>query len=286
MSRSLTFTNSIGTSIAFDLPDFLITSLDGIGPTQFDAASQPSPYEDGEEYIATNFPPDIVTAEITISSTKDLTTIYEVRRTVQSICQSGLGQGTLTLNFQGNLYATECLVQKIIFPSKDGSIPYDRFQIQFYRPYPFWRSISPEEITIGVITRLLTFPVTFPTIFSSRLPIGYQTATITGDIPSPCTIVIPGPTTNPVITNTLTGQFIHLSVTIGLNQFLTIKTDYNNSSCRLTTSGVDSNAIGYMSLDSTFFQLIKGDNVINFSDDLGTAHGNPTISWYQWYMGV
>lgn len=286
MSRIFTFTNPNSETLVMDGSQYLVTNVDGVDATTPSPMTQTSPLQDGETFIASVYPPKLSTIEGIILDRTGLAGINTKRRVIVSALNPSLGLGTLKLTWQGVDYVCNYLPQQVTFPSKNSQKRYQEFQIQILKPYPFWRSNLVETITLGTVTKLLRFPTKFPTFFSTTAAIGYHTATITGDIPSPCIVTIPGPVINPVITNVLTGEKLQFSISLDFSQSLVINTAYDQSSVRLMTLSGNTNAIGYMSLDSRFFQLIPGANVINFTDDFGSNHGNPTIQWYQWYLGV
>ena len=66
---------------------------------------------------------------------------------------------------------------------------------------------------------------------------------------------------------------------------IVIDTTYGNLICRLQArNGTQTNAMQYLSSDSTFWQLVPGENIVTFSAPGGSA--TVTIEYASRYTGV
>jgi hypothetical protein len=113
-------------------------------------------------------------------------------------------------------------------------------------------------------------------------PIGIELYTVSvdanniGTFPSyPQSITVYGPVTNPVITNSSTGEFFGVNVTLGSSDVLLI--EYNKTNYSITKNGVDVSNL--VQSGSTTFKIEPGDNVITLTGSLSTG-AYATLNFY------
>ena len=105
----------------------------------------------------------------------------------------------------------------------------------------------------------------YPVIFGNIIP--NQFANNEGQAEAPVTIKISGACINPVITNVTTGEFIKFKdLVMTQTDELLIDTTFGQKRVELN----DVNVFNKLDFSSTFFNLIKGENEIDFSDDSGS----------------
>lgn len=111
-----------------------------------------------------------------------------------------------------------------------------------------------------------------PTVLPA--PIGLTQYTVTANASNigtnsvyPQEIVVTGPATNPVITNTATGEAITVNVTLALGDTLNII--YGKDTFSITKNGV--NVAQLLTPTSVLFKIHPGDNIIQLSGTLSTG---------------
>lgn len=133
---------------------------------------------------------------------------------------------------------------------------------------PFWYAEQELVETFKAVEALFSFPfsmsaadpVKFGTILPSNIAIN------SGQVAAPVTIKIIGACTNPRIDNITTGEFLKFNnLTMTANQTLEIDTTFGQK--KVTLDGV--NVFNKLDRTSTFFNLVVGENEIDFSDDTG-----------------
>jgi Phage tail protein len=141
-------------------------------------------------------------------------------------------------------------------------------QLNFTAHNPFW--YADEEIveTFQSVEPEFIFPFTMstsaPEYFGNILP--NNIATNEGQVPAPVAITIVGACVNPRIDNITTGEYIKFNnLTMGASDELEINTAFGEK--KVTLNGT--NIFNKLDFSSSFFQLVKGDNEIKFSDDTG-----------------
>lgn len=114
------------------------------------------------------------------------------------------------------------------------------------------------------------YPISYPVAYGSTLYTVTATATNHGNIPSyPTAITVYGPTVNPKILNTYTGEYIQVNITLNsVSDVLNIQ--YNNSKLVVTLNG--NSVVKDVTTDSTYFKIVPGDNPIQLSgSSVGTG---------------
>lgn len=137
----------------------------------------------------------------------------------------------------------------------------------------------------------LTFPITFPITFGYSLIIDSNVINYTGTWFSFPTITITGPIAGFKITNTSTGEFIHLERSVEPGEVIVITLEYGN---KTVTSSVYGNVIGDISLDSDLatFNIAPhpiAPNGVNTFELFGTSADEDTevlLEYYTRYIGI
>ena len=102
-----------------------------------------------------------------------------------------------------------------------------------------------------------------------------------GDVETPVKIEFQGPATNPKIENRTTGEYIQVQRNLSLGDTLLLTTDFGAK--RVEINGV--NAFHYIDLNSVFWQLRPGDNIVEYSSDEPTEPAAVVISYRNRYVG-
>jgi phage-related protein len=100
-----------------------------------------------------------------------------------------------------------------------------------------------------------------------------------GDVETPVLITIYGPCTNPILENTTTGEAIEINKVIDTLDVLVIDT-------RASTVYINgANSIQYVTVDSVFWKLQPGSNVVAFSEDVGATQAICTVEYNDCFIG-
>lgn len=112
------------------------------------------------------------------------------------------------------------------------------------------------------------YPFPYPVAYGSTLYTVSSAATNVGNIPAyPFSINVYGPVTNPTITNTKTGEYITVNVTLSSgSDNLYIK--YTKDSLIVTLNGVS--MVNKVTSSSTYFKIVPSTNIIQLA---GTSVG-------------
>jgi hypothetical protein len=128
----------------------------------------------------------------------------------------------------------------------------------------------------GILTGGVGFPSGFPFPFGATTYAIGATASNAGDRGAePNNIVITGPIVNPIFTNTTTGEYIQVNVTMNIGDTLIIIYDSDNVSIELNGNSV----YGSLNTDSTLFLVKPGANTFSLTGTSMGAGASGTITF-------
>jgi len=284
--RSLIYTNPLGQSVTFYHGPYVMSSLEGVDMPDVNEQEQKAPYQDGTTYLDSLFSPRTIVAKGAIIDIHALGPIFTARQTLVSVLNPKNGQGVLTYANDNATYTAICTA-KVTLPNKPANEPTQKFMVEFYCNDPYLYSSVQSSILMALVTGGFTFPFTFPKTFGTYVGNVATPAPNTGDSVTPVSIAITGPCTNPVITNTTTGELIKCNITLNPGDVLTINTKQGSKSIVLNAaSGGLSNQMGTLDPTSTFWQLAIGNNQILFSDDNPNGAESCTVTWFNRFSGT
>lgn len=163
---------------------------------------------------------------------------------------------------------------------KDG-----RFTMQLLAPFPYFYGQNEESVQIGEIVPKFRFPVNyagthmFGELSESRFASIFNDSDV--KVPYGFRIVVNGTSTNPIITNLLTFEFLKINGTFNAGDVIDVRRDDNNVLMATLTKGDGSiqDIIHLIDDDSTFYELSAGDNLISINDDEGGVGMSAKVSY-------
>jgi hypothetical protein len=283
------YTNNKGISLTIPSTDYNFNKIIGLENPVQEIFLQKSPGINGAQFIGSLYNIRELSLDGAISS-GTLEDMYTKRAYINRVINDQNIEGSLQINITTSTgvisYQINTIAAQIRFAPKDASIPTARFNIGFKCANPFLNILPAKSETLGITTPGLTFPVTFPTVFSTST--GSNTAIInnTGNVDAGLLLTVTGPSVNPIITNQKTGEYLKfVGLTLGIGQVMTIQTGRINQITVNTGTG-DNNGFQFLDLNSRFFNVVPGNNTITIYDDLGFNNGTCVLSWYDQLTGV
>lgn len=174
--------------------------------------------------------------------------------------------GILTINYAGTVKRIKYAVES--FKSKLSNLYKPlKFLIHLYCPNPFWQDIYESGELISTWIKGFQFPLKLPFQLRQR---GETKKDIynEGDVETPVDILFKGPAVNPSVTNLTTKEFIRVKRTLTSDDTLYITTERGNKKVEIEReNGTRENAFHYIDLDSVFFSLQVGDNLIEYNTE-------------------
>lgn len=147
-----------------------------------------------------------------------------------------------------------------------------RFALQFFAPYPFFRSTKASTVAIGSMKPMFRFPVNYatPHKFGETGDEKYVNVRNDGDVPIPYEVHIRNtnsekPAKNVTLVNLVTLQRLTINGTLSVGETVHIYRDSQGVlRAELTANGETVDIISRISEDSTLFELSVGDNLIGY----------------------
>ncbi len=276
--QRVTFTSSLGETIELYQSPFFLNEIEGLGDVSAEIHSQKSPGQNGSMAIDYLLEERYIPIEVIIL--KDLEANREL---ISRVFNPNLGPGRLT--YQNNIVRREITAISEHVPKFPDERPRlgQKAMIDLVCNNPYWEDHILNNVKLEDFVSSFSFPFSFPVSFAIRGDM--RTLLNEGHVPTPIKVTFIGEAVNPKITNLTTGEFIRINRTIPKDYKLVITTDVNHKSVKIIApDGIETNAMGYIDLDSDFFSLDVGNNQLSFITDGGTPE--VYIEYRNLYVGV
>jgi hypothetical protein len=287
--QRIIFTNSKGQFVELkSSAPFLLQNVDGLGDVDADTQTQKSPFQDGSTYIDSVLQERAISLEIVILA--DKLTLLEKRQYLASVFNPKLGKGVLRYENGETIREIEAVPDGVpVFPSgKENRGPtFQKALVNLLCPSPFW--LTEEKVDQLVVWEGgLEFPLELPTLFAQQSENKAKILLNDGDVETPIFVTFHGPATAPIrIINVTTGEFIEVNQSLLVNERLEINTAFGQKRVtKVLADGTKINAFHYISLDSTFFQLQPGNNLLDYSTGADYERAAVNITWRNRYLSV
>ncbi len=274
-----------------DTEDILLSHIEGLGHPGATSQKTQGVSQDGENAEDALLEPRNIKVDITIR-TKSREKLYELKRKVYRMLNPKTYNKETGKKGELLLYYTNDYKKYRIYARVEDSVDFnarflnhDKATISFLCVDPYWLDAEGKDIDIKSVRGGLTFPLTLPNCFSSVS--FYKEVENIGDEEVAVQIEYTGPAKNPIITNETTGEYIKVNMEIGEKEKLVINTAEGQETVNLITPHETIDVYNNIDLNSTFFKLIVGKNLIRYSSDAETSKDSVKIKDYSnKYMGV
>lgn len=305
MIKSITVTNYLGESLKMELTNpydsgIAITDITGIGPGKADINVTELTSSDGSLYNSSRLGTRNIVMTLRFMFAPDIETIRQKSYKYFPIKKE------LTLTFETDnrsCYITGYVEsnEPVVFDENEHT------QISILCPDPYFYSLRAASTVFSGVVSMFEFPFSNEVqnneeterflIMSDLQFETEQTVYYSGESEIGMTIRIRaiGTVENLTIFNTKTKEFIKLDTnkmqqitgsTIVAGDEITICTVKGKKSIRLLRDGVTTNILNCMTKDSSWIQLVKGDNVLAYTADSGAEKLYFTVENNVLYEGV
>lgn len=242
-----------------------------------------APSQDGKTLLGTTIEESSIKIDGAII-TKDRADMYNKKKLLNSTFNPKLGEGELIYINESGERKIKAIIED--FPSfKQRYASNLLFTIEFVAYSSFWEDAYKTIVNLAYIMGGLSFPLKLPSKFSNR---AYKrTITNIGDVAAPVEIIYQGYAKNPTITNVTTGEYITIEKELQKDEKLIVNTEVGKKKVEIEDkNGIRTNAFNLIKdLDSTFWQLQQGENVIAYSSDTENTEAIVTIKFTNRYVG-
>lgn len=143
-------------------------------------------------------------------------------------------------------------------------------QIIILCPEPFFSGTDSNITDFANVESLFEFPFSIetPVAFSQILPLQKKNIINHGDVETGAIFRLKatGNATNPMVFNDERLELIGFNLSMSAGDELVINTNKKHKSAKLTHNGVTTSVINKISMNSTWIQLLPGDNIIGIYD--------------------
>lgn len=287
---------ALNESIVFDSvgnpsEDILLSHIEGLGHPGATSQKSQGVNQDGCDSEDSLLDPRVIKLDITIR-TQNREKLYELRRRIFRIINPKTYNKNTNKRGELLIYYTNDYKKYRIYGKVEDSAEFnerknnhDKATISFYCQDPYWLDEKGQDIDIKSVKGGLKFGLKLATKFASVS--FYKEIDNKGDTEAPVQIEYTGPASNPKITNETTGEYIQVNMDIDEKEKLVIDTHEGKETVNLITPHGIQDVYNNIDLNSTFFKLIVGKNLIKYSSDIEGAKDKVTIIDYSnKYVGV
>jgi len=269
--ESIKFTNADGDyiTIAREGATYRLDTLTGITGLIADTQTQKGFETDGSIYINSLLLSRDIIFSFNIIGQSSRDDLFEQRNDIVRIYNPKLGKGTLVYT---NDYTSKTLNVTVdstpVMTSQQDNMGYHSgsMSVSLTANDPYFLDNFNTSVKLEDFVGGLQFPIQFPISFaekSAALVIDND-----GDVEMPIIAEFRGIATNPILTNTTTGEFIEVTRELLINEKLHIDTGAKTV-IHESATGVMTNSFSSITLASTFFLIKKGENTLTFGSDTG-----------------
>ena len=274
-----------------DTEDIFLSHIEGLGHPGATSQKSQGVSQDGENAEDALLDARNIKVNITIR-TKSREKLYELRRRIYRIVNPKTFNKATNKRGELLLYYTNDFKKYRIYARVEDPVDFnnrilnhDKATISFLCVDPYFLDAEGINIDIKSVRGGLKFPLVLPNHFA--IVSFYKEVENMGDVEAPVKIEYEGPALNPRVTNETTGEYIQVNMEIGEKEKLVINTAEGQETVNLITPHETKDVYNNIDLNSTFFKLILGKNLIKYSSDIEGAKDKVTIIDYtNKYIGV
>ncbi len=285
LNESITF-DSIG---GID-EDVLLSHIEGVGIPSATSQKSQGVVQDGSNAEDALLDNRIIKLETTIR-TKDREKLYELRRKIFRIINCKTYNKNTNKRGELLLYYTNNYKTYRIYGRVEDAVEFnqrknehDKATVSFLCVEPYLLDEEDTLLDVKAIREGLRFHLILPTTFANVS--FYKNIVNRGDVETPVEIEYIGPAVNPRVTNETTGEYIQVNMTINEKEKLIINTAEGYETVNLITPNEVKDVYNNIDLNSTFFKLIVGENMIKYSSDVETARDKVSVKFSNRYIGA
>lgn len=281
-----TFTGARGESITWgvDGAHVLVAAAGLDGLTGIITTSR-APGQDGETWLASRMPMRTVT--LTCAAVGEGKRQGDLRAQLMRVCSPRLGSGWLTVTAYGRTRRIAAYVDSAPISMGDTYVGWQEYQIVLTCPDPYWQDMQAHTLELTAQAGGLRFPLRLPTRFAQVNTTRRWLARNAGDGYAPVLLEFYGRATRPTLKNLTTGESITIGTAIPEGSTLVIDTTFGGKRAYLRAAdGSETDAMGYLTLDSIFWGLQPGDNFLGYDAEDGLSDARVTARWVDRYAGL
>lgn len=245
-------------------PAYVVKSVEGLEPPDAAINTTGDAMADGSVFNSSFIQNRLITITLAINSPAEQNRLALFRYCrIKKPCRVWYKNGTLDVYADG-------YVQNIpvgYFEPKQVA------QISILCPNPYFMAAEEKRVDFAHVVNDFEFPfaIESPVEFSHIVADTTRSVVNNGNAETGAEIRIraTGAAEKPKVTNAATGDYFEVDINLVAGDVILIDTRQKMKGVWLISGGVKSNALPYMTVGSTWFQLLPGDNVFGISAESG-----------------
>lgn len=198
---------------------------------------------------------------------------------------SPFSAGMLTVNYLGVERQIEYEV--IVFDTSGGKMIAEPLSclVELECMDPAFSDVKEQSEVISTWIGGWSFPFTLPFRLKTR---GEPKTNIynSGHMEAPVVVEFHGPAVNPYVKNLTTGKLIKLETELTSDQVLFVDTTFGKNTVEIEENGVRRDVSQLISVDTRFWRLQVGDNMVEYGSDNALQDNNVVIRYRNRYLGI
>ena len=268
-------------TLVLDEPDFGVTEYSGIEATDYEL----------EKSVNSNFIGERLKRKKVLSRPIEISADYLGSDELKSDKRQELirffspfSSGALTVNYLGVEREIEYEVESFQIESQNVCDMLE-FKIELSCMDPMFKDVVQTGESISTWVKGWAWKFTLPFKLKER---GEPKKNVfnSGHTEAPLEIYFHGPAVNPKITNLSTKEFIRIKRELTSDDILYINTAFGQKKVEIIRSGVSTDAFDYIDLQSVFFSLQVGDNMLEYTSENGLDPQSVEVRYKNRYIGV
>lgn len=283
--------NSLGTSI-----DLTNTATAPFFLQAFDTSSNVNIYnskgmkQDGANYLDNTLDIRDISLKIVVTGTSE-DELINYKWKINNVFNPKNGEGWLIYKNGIRDKKIKCIVNKLPYFSPINAVMCNCL-INLTANNPYWQEL--QEIRDDIAAWLGNFEFELEIPEDTGIELGHREPSLivnvfnSGDVECGMRIVFKAlaSLSNPSLLNVNTKEYIKINKDMVAGEIITIMTQFNNKKIIDKLNGVETNALMYIDLGSTFLQLAVGDNLFRYNADEGLDNLECSIYYTPQYLGV
>ena len=265
-----------------DSPHYTVYKIDGLTPPQATINSSVNTTTDGSSINSTRLESRNLVIYTAIEGDVETNRInlykyFPVKKTVRLY----FSNGARDIYIEGTVELIEC----DLFTNKQVA------QISIICPRPYFKAVNDLVTVFSDVSPMFSFPfaISESGIEFSAITVNVRKSIVNvGDVETGVVIRLfaIGTVVNPILYDVMKRTHMKLNVTLSAGDLIVINTNVGEKSIEFVRNGVATNALGYMTPDSTWFKLEAGDNVFTYDAENGNSNLQITFMTSILYSGV
>ena len=280
---SLSVKNSAGERLNLSSnPNYTVYKIDGLTPPKATINRSTNATHDGSVINSASVEDRNIVIYLTIDKDAEANRIKLYKYfTPKNKVTLYFKNGARNVYIEGTVELLEC----DIFSNKQIA------QISIICPKVYFKDVEHLISYFSEIKRLFEFPFSIDPDgieLSSITPHYRKNIIYTGDVDTGVIISLfaNGTVVNPIIYDALKKTKIQLNMTLKKSDEIIINTNAGDKAITLIRDGISTNALGYMTPDSSWFTLQAGDNVFTYTSESGSSNIDIIFTTPLLYGGV